>query len=533
MRNDLRPAAAFSLVLALMLIPTMRLAATAKNSDFVRAATVQSSFTLTLNKTRGTFYDRNGTKLTNGETRFAAAAALSDDASTLAREIGKIAVDFEAAASQAQSGKPFTFASNAAYSGKSVLSFPVCERYSAVAAHLIGYPTASTQSGYTALEATFCDTMDKYSGSLRVTYAVDASGRTLNGIDPVVDDTTYMSAGGVVTTLDANLQRYVETLTADTPGAVVVMDKDGDIYAMSSSPSFCADGIASALESQNSPLINRALSAYDVGSVFKLVVAAAALESGFDANEVCDCTGSIDVNGVTVRCHRRSGHGELDMRTALVNSCNPYFISLAQKLGGGKILDQAKRMGFGQSVVLADAVVSKPGNLPNEDELIAPAALANFSIGQGTLLASPLQVAAAVNCIASGGVYIPPRLVLREVDEYGRTVANFYAESSRRVMSESTAKTLLDFMKAVFTQGSVSAYQPARDAAGKTSTAQTGVFSKDGRAVYRAWLAGVYPADDPQFTVVVLVDDGESGAASCGPIFKDICEYIANHLLKG
>jgi len=484
-----RVAVAFTLILLLLLIPTVRIAVLMRGTPYREATAKQSLCTVTLYTERGTFYDRNGVRLTGRKT----------------------------------SSADFTV-------GDTVYTVSTRTRYSSLASHLIGYPTAETESGYTGLEAAFDTVLSRYTGHFSVSYAVNAAGQPLENVPQTAEDTLDEARGGVLLTLDASLQAFAEEQLLGLCGAVVVLSVDGDILALASAPGFEAESLASSLTESTSPLLNRALCAYDVGSVFKTVVSASALENGFSPDLTYDCTGSITIGDVCIHCHNRSGHGTLDLEGALIHSCNPYFIHLASLLGATKLLETAGSMGFGEPITLAKGVCSKSGNLPSEADLRVPAALSNFAIGQGTFLATPLQVAAAVNSIATGGVYVTPRLLLGETDGY-RVTPYADGRETRRVMKDETASLLLADMTAVFTKGSLSPYNPIGGAAGKTSTAQTGITASDGHKVYEAWLCGVYPAENPQYTVAVLVEDGDSGSSSCGPIFQSVCNYLERNAI--
>ena len=532
--QNLRPAVAFAIVMIMLLIPTARIAVIISQTDYQDAAAAQSVYTVKIGTERGTFYDRNMLPITNCDVRYVGTAAYYSDPAALSSAIYETAMEPTAALEAARLGKPFIFNALKEYYADGILSFPVFVRYSGYAAHLIGYPASSEESGYTGLEAAFSDVLDKYSGEITVSYTVDAKAHNLAGFSPEITDTTYKASGGIVLTLDRRLQDFAQQQLEGVSGAVVVLSSDGDILAAASSPSFDQNDIAASLDDQDSPFVNRVLSAYNVGSVFKTVVTTAALELGIPVSRTYECKGQIDINGVVIRCSRRSGHGVLDMKGALINSCNPYFIDLALEIGAEKLLETARLMGFGQSIELADGVASSAGNLPTEEDLIPPAAIGNLAIGQGTLLATPLQIAAAVNCVATGGIYVTPRLVLGERDENGMFIRydDDGGERMHRAMSERSASLLLENMAAVFTDGSVSEYQPdSFPAAGKTSTAQTGIIAQDGHSVLQAWIGGVFPAVNPEYTVVVFVEDGTSGSASCGPIFKSVCDFIADTLM--
>ena len=140
-----------------------------------------------------------------------------------------------------------------------------------------------------------------------------------------------------------------------------------------------------------------------MGSVFKPVLAAAALEQGILPEY--ECTGAVVVDGQIFRCAGGVPHGTVDMTAALEKSCNGYFIRLGQQLGAETLLQMSRQLGFGQEVPVAGALHADAGKLPSAGELAQSGQLANFSFGQGGLLASPVQIAAMMNTIASGGVY--------------------------------------------------------------------------------------------------------------------------------
>jgi penicillin-binding protein 2 len=268
---------------------------------------------------------------------------------------------------------------------------------------------------------------------------------------------------------------------------------------------------------------------FSVGSVFKPVVAAAALESGISEKFEYNCTGSVVYNGVTFHCHKKDGHGLIDMNDAVANSCNTYFIELALKTGAENIVDIASDFGFGHKFFLADGIESSKGILPSTDDLDSKAAIANLSFGQGTLLATPLQICSLMATIARGGVYVEPYLIEGECDEDGFFTRIYRYEEKKRVMSIGTSKKIMGFLEAVVENGSGRrAKSNCVSVAGKTATAQTGK-SRNGEEIYNAWFAGCFPADNPKYAIAILKEDGGEGALSCAPVFKTIAEKITAH----
>ena len=176
----------------------------------------------------------------------------------------------------------------------------------------------------------------------------------------------------------------------------------GDILAMASFPDYTSRNLGEALSNPDSPLINRCLCAYNVGSVFKLMTCAAAYTQGLQDYRA-NCTGSFQIKNQTFRCHKLSGHGILDMKRAMINSCNSYFIQLGQHLHPALMRETAQNFGFGTQIPLSHSIISASGTLPTLKELNYPAEMANFCFGQGLLTATPLQITQMTCGIANDG----------------------------------------------------------------------------------------------------------------------------------
>jgi penicillin-binding protein 2 len=331
-------------------------------------------------------------------------------------------------------------------------------------------------------------------------------------------------------TIDSSIQNIAETAAAEyiDCGAVVVTDvESGEVRAMVSLPNYDRNDIAAVLNDENSPLINRAISAYNAGSVFKPVIAAAALESGFDPNAEYTCTGTVQIGNVTMGCINHTAHENVTMRDAVSRSCNTYFINASSAIGAESILNMAQKLGFGNSVELAHEYRSVAGTLPSLESLKSPAALANFSFGQGDLTVTPLQIAAMFTAIARGGEYIEPSVVKGLTDENLNIISAPKKAVSNFAMSSETASILGEYLRTAVLEGTAKAGASDKvTSAAKTGTAETGII-KNGRAINQAWYAGYFPYENPKYVCVVLAEDGTSGGASAGPIFKEIAERIS------
>lgn len=397
---------------------------------------------------------------------------------------------------------------------------------SELAMHIVGY-TGADGHGICGLEAAYDDFLRANPAKNSVTFSVDASGGVLAGISKDITR-TKSNPFGVVTTIDTDIQQICENAlrASGFSGAAVVLEvKSSDIRAAASNPSYSLDTLADALDDENSPLLNRAFLPYSVGSIFKLVVAAAALESNVTDFEYT-CTGSIDADGQLFRCHHAQGHGTQDMETAMVNSCNPYFIALGQRLESEALISMAKAFGFGREFPLAQGIQSAAGRLQTANELLLPAEKANMCFGQGLLTATPLQIAHLTCVIASEGICPVPRLVIgTTADKHSVRVEN--PSDEIYVISRETAYALHKMMAATVEYNESSPAKPSNTtAAGKTSTAQTGRYDDNGKEYCHSWITGYFPLVEPRYCVTVFCEDGGYGNRAAAPVFKQIIEEI-------
>ncbi|MBO4339212.1 MAG: penicillin-binding protein 2 [Clostridia bacterium] len=396
--------------------------------------------------------------------------------------------------------------------------------------HLIGY-LDSGQNAVCGIEKSYDDILLYYSGNLSVSYNISANDRIIGQLGKV-KNTNYLSAGGIVLTVDKNIQYITEKCLDDgnlKVGAAVVMDvKTANILAMVSRPDYNCNEIDKAIKDDNSPLINRALTEYSVGSVFKPVIACAALEYGVNPEDKYNCTGKIKISDTEFECHKKDGHGNVDLFSATADSCNTFYINLTEDIDGGFLLNIAEKFGFGSRTEIADGIYSDSGKLPLKEEM-TKGEKANFSFGQGTLMASPLQMAAAYAAIGNYGVYNQPLVIKSMVDENKTEFKRVSPLPSRRVVSEKTAKTVLRALEKAVSDGSGKNAMPRNTTAvGKTATAQSGWY-RNGKEITHSWFIGMFPADTPKYVVVIIKEDGVSGSSDCAPIFKSIAELITSY----
>ena len=409
----------------------------------------------------------------------------------------------------------------------SVTVIPTKNRYSddQLCEHIIGY--TGIDGGVCGLEKSYNELLRQPKSSVTLSYNVDARGNFLEGGGLGMQWKSGYTTG-IAMAIDGEIQSACTAAMKDVEkGACVVMDiSTGEICAIVSKPSFDPSHPENSLNSSDAPFINRAFSPYSVGSVFKLVTAGAALEYGISEEYACDCSGSVMIRTTEFGCHRFGGHGIVDMRTAMVESCNPYFICLGRDIPSVFLHDFAQRLGFGKAQLFTADITSASGILPDSKQLLIPEEKANFSFGQGMLTATPLQVTMMTAAIANGGQMPSPVLVHGSTDltrDYAEAAA---VPSFTRVMKKSTADKLRSFMISTMYKENSAAVPEFATGGGKTSTAQTWTYDESGNENLNCWFTGFFPADRPQYAVTVVIEEGISGNVTCGPVFAEIADSV-------
>lgn len=520
----------FCTMLAAFAVLIGRIAILGSRSDYVEAARGHSVYRLTLATTRGTIYDRSGEPLVNCSYCFK--ALVFPSAQTAAVLMKHLPPEQYASLEDRLKGNlPFVIpVADGSCECDGIIVYRVPQRYSdsSTAVHLVG--RWGENGGESGIEYAYDDWLSGAGGEMSVTCRVSASGRSLFGARLDVTDTTGLSDRGVMLTIDSRIQKIAEDAASGKikRGAVIVTDVlTGGILAMVSVPSYNRNDVASVLDDPDSPLVNRTVAEYNAGSVFKPVVAAAALDSGFDPHEKYECMGSVDIGGTQMGCINHRQHGEIDLGGAISLSCNTYFITIAQRTGGQKILETARKLGFGSATRLGTRYFSSSGRLPELSGPGSRAALANLSFGQGELTVTPVQVAGMIGAIAREGEYIEPYVVMGLTDTGKSLVSQPFTPERHRAMSRSTARTIADCMRLAVLEGTAKAGASDRvTSAAKTGTAETGIF-RNGKRISQAWYAGFFPYEQPRYVCVVLAEDGVSGGSSAGPVFREIADMIS------
>ena len=462
-----------------------------QQAAYAASAGGQSVQTLTLPRARGDFYDRTGRRLTGLSPQYYA-LCLPGDAGYTALFPYVPYAEQSLLYERRNLASPFLIQVDRDLTAQGITTCTVPQHFGgSTAAHLLGY-LDSEGRGVSGLEKAYDDLLTASGDARTVTCFMTAQGRLLTDTSPLVAVETPGTGQGVRLTLDADLQRACEGLaTLYLPrGCIVVMDTAA-------------------------------------GAVFKVVLAAAAYESGLDWY-THDCTGEVEVAGQTYRCALGRAHGVVNLRGALEQSCNTYFIELGRLLGAQRIRKMAEALGFGTATQLAPGLQGASGTLPDAAALENPGELATFSFGQGALTVTPLQITAMMNTGANGGMYRTPAFVQGIVDADGTLTGQTRAADTRTVFDAATARVLRSMLASVVSEGIGSEAQPKTGTAGgKTGTAQTGQYDENGEELLNYWFSGFYPADDPRYTITALQDGILKPETSSAAIFAKVTEILA------
>ena len=398
-----------------------------------------------------------------------------------------------------------------------------------LARHVIGYVSPKDDHGKSGVEI-ICD---KYLYSTRqksVGVISNAKQNCIGAFEPrYIDEDYFDGEFDVKLTLDYHIQKIVEDEMNKNAikGAVVVLNtEDGDVLAMASKPNFEQDSVERYVYKKGTELINRAMKSFNVGSIFKIITASAALQE-YKAfmSDYFYCKGGKDLDGHFFRCS--SQHGYLSLKDAFSVSCNSAFIELGIRTGKTSLINMAKDFGLNCNTNLDTQGFSEsPGKLP-DSEFASNKEVANLSIGQGEVLATPVQVATLASIIANDGVKTQINLIDSIIDSKGRVVKNIKSSGRKRVISIETAWKIKRMMELVTENGTgKKANVPEYGGtAGKTGTAQTGWKEGETTKVH-AWFAGYFPRESPRYAAVVFVENGKSGSNIAAPVFGNIAREI-------
>ena len=407
--------------------------------------------------------------------------------------------------------------------------------------------------GKKGLESTYDKLLQGKAGSKLV--QVDVSGfhhRDLQTKPP-------QFGGDLKLTIDANIQRFaVEALTTHLSsestnepirGAIVILDpNNGDVLALASSPSFDPNAFMNSKSYRQKLLsdpylrtYNRALyGQYPPGSTFKPIAALGVLKAHPDFNQTnYVCNGFIYVKRRQMKCWNHSGHGEVNLRQALMHSCNVYMYEMAQQVGYQPIHDMAKDFGLGQFTGLFPDLEAKPvhlikpyGNLP--DKALNTIDLCTLAIGQGKITVAPLQMAMVAATIANGGTLYRPRLIKQWRTTPDQPYQPNPSWAIRRIDIPSHALEVVRggmYDVVMHYDGTAKkARVKGIKIAGKTGSAQYRLRTNgEVKTHVHTWMISYAPFDFPRYAVAMIVEDGKSGGSTVGPrlhkLYKNLFKY--------
>jgi len=373
---------------------------------------------------------------------------------------------------------------------------------------------------------------DKYlrgiSGGKKV--EVDAQGRPLR-----VKETLEAQPGNNMwLTIDLDLQLQVEKYLGDNEGAVVVMDpRTGEILALVSHPAYDPSKKWQEISQNKFPFMNRALSTYPPGSIFKFITLSAALETGKgDPKEEISCNGWYNLGVRWAKCWLKKGHGTIKLLEGLVWSCDVVFYEMGKRLGPDIMHRFSEAYGLNQKTGI-DLPQEKNGLVPTaawkkkelKEDWVGGDSI-NIGIGQGFLKVTPLQMAVALGTLATGK-RMTPYVVEKVEDKLGGIIYKGEpVERGKMPLSEDNAGLIRDTLKEVVFRGTgVAAYNQGIPAAGKTGTAEN-----PGKA--HAWFICYAPDDDPEIVIASFVAHGEHGDRISAYIARDILGWYQKNRLK-
>lgn len=420
--------------------------------------------------------------------------------------------------------------------------------YGTLASKVLGFTGADNQ-GILGLEVKYDEYLQGTNG--KILTLTDARGIEIENagesrLEPVNGYDLCLS-------LDRNIQMYCEQAakkvctkkSADSVSVIVMNPQNGELMAMVNYPEFDLNDpftlvgdngeAVSAEEKQN--LLNKMWrnqcisDTYEPGSTFKIITAAAALEEGVvKLDDAFFCPGYKIVEDRRIRCARTTGHGAETFETGIMNSCNPVFMELGERLGAENFVGYFKQFGL-----LSKTNIDLPGEagtIMHKTENIGPVELATISFGQSFQI-TPIQLVTTVSSIINGGTRVTPHFGVSVQDADGNTVKTFSYETHENICTAETSETMRYLLEKVVSEGTgKNAKIEGFSIGGKTATSQT-LPRSDHK--YISSFLGFAPADNPQVLVLVVINDPQGiyyGGTIAAPVAKEIFENILPYLDK-
>jgi len=339
------------------------------------------------------------------------------------------------------------------------------------------------------------------------------------------DEGQKFPGDNVYTTINASLQRLCYYSLGDYNGAVIVTNpKTGEILAMVSKPDFDPNTVADdwsslSTDDDNAPLVNRATQGlYPPGSTFKIMTSLEYIRENPDdyADYSYKCTGSITVDGSTIKCYHGQVHGVQNFFESFANSCNSSFANIGLSLNQTSFADTLSQLLFNQSLPVdfeyKKSSATASDNLSTEDKM-------QLSIGQGSTTMTPLHLNMITMAIANDGVLMTPYLLDRVESVDGKVILSNEESEYGSIMTSDEAATLTEMMREVVESGTATGLNTdSYVAVGKTGSAEF----EDSSSNSHAWFTGFAPADDPEICVTIIMEEAGSGGHMAVPVAKRI-----------
>ena len=425
--------------------------------------------------------------------------------------------------------------------------------YNDLAAQVIGF-CGSDNQGLDGIEAKYDEVLKGVNG--KIERQTNATGESLGEekyVAPVDGNSLTLT---IDMTIQSIVEKYLEEACIDNVctdgGSIIAMNpKNGDILAMATYPSYnlntpfepYSDELKASWDTMEQKertetlqglWRNKAISdTYEPGSVFKLITASAALEEGItdtDNEGEFTCTGGIEVAGSRIKCWRYyRPHGSESLRQGLMNSCNPVFIGLGQKIGVTKYYEYLRKFGL-----FSKTGIMLPGEANSifvKEEKAGPVELATISFGQRFEI-TPLQMITAVSSIANDGIYIKPRIVKSITDTTTGEVTEIPVETGEQIISKENAQKVLSMMNSVVSEGTgKNAQVVGYNVGGKTGTSEDGVNT----GKYVTSFCGLAETDDPKIALLITLynptgEGGHQGGGVAAPIGGKILSEVLPYL---
>lgn len=419
--------------------------------------------------------------------------------------------------------------------------------FDSLASKVLGF-TGSDNQGIIGLEVEYDTYLSGKPG--KILTLTDARGIEIN--DSAEERQEPVNGYDVVTSLDLNIQRYVEQAadkvlkkkSADSVSIFVMSPQNGEILAMVNTPEFNLNepytlnvtDTALAVDNETKQnLLNQmwrnpcVSNTYEPGSTFKIITMAAGLEEGVvKLSDTFSCPGYKIVDDRRIKCHKVAGHGAEDFTQAAMNSCNPVFIEVGLRLG----VDNMYKY-FEQFQLFGKTNVDLPGEastIMHKKENVGNVELATVSFGQSFQI-TPLQLATTVSSIINGGTRITPHFGVRICDSDGNTVETLKYKTKENIISKETSAIVRQVLEKVVAEGTGKrAYVAGFHVGGKTATSQTLPRSAN---KYIASFLGFAPADNPQVLVLVIINNPQGiyyGGTIAAPVAQEIFSNILPYL---